>query len=364
MAAGIEFDIVVSYAGEDRSYVEEFVDAAGLLNISVWFDRQQRASLWGLDLVDEFSRVFSTQGKFVVMFISEHYAAKVWPNHERRSALARMVASQEVVVLPARFDSTELPGLPPSVGYEDASRTPPHELAQLVREKLDLIDAEEADDEGSEVVTETGDVEGMTVENEAIDDRDAGWEYLALAQDLRGGLDSLEDQWRDYVLGLRSPAVADPIAEHEIAAILSVRIRAASMIVDSINNVLGPELLEEAFGAPGEPGDRAVIRYVASRVVRLYRGLLDWAEEVRSIVAPDSCDELLMGLARFVDEPIRQVREFVDEYETGVRAAVDALRAGRDEPVTLSFTLELSIPPETSADYQAAMDRFIETMSA
>ena len=31
---------------------------------------------------------------YVVMFISEAYVSKAWPNHERRSALSRMIEGE------------------------------------------------------------------------------------------------------------------------------------------------------------------------------------------------------------------------------------------------------------------------------
>jgi hypothetical protein len=47
------------------------------------------------------------------MFVSEAYASKAWTRHERRSALARALIEEGEYVLPARFDDTELLGLPP-----------------------------------------------------------------------------------------------------------------------------------------------------------------------------------------------------------------------------------------------------------
>jgi hypothetical protein len=71
-----------------------------------------------------------------VLFISEHYVNKPWPRHERRSAQARALVADQEYLLPARFDDTVLPGLPPTIGFVDLRGMDPADLAQLILEKL------------------------------------------------------------------------------------------------------------------------------------------------------------------------------------------------------------------------------------
>jgi len=51
------------------------------------------------------------------MFVSAAYAEKVWPTHERRSVQARALSEKSEYILPVRFDDTEIPGLPNTVGH-------------------------------------------------------------------------------------------------------------------------------------------------------------------------------------------------------------------------------------------------------
>lgn len=51
------------------------------------------------------------------MLVSAAYGANVWPTHERRSAQARALSQKGEYILPVRFDETEIPGLPSTVGY-------------------------------------------------------------------------------------------------------------------------------------------------------------------------------------------------------------------------------------------------------
>jgi hypothetical protein len=45
------------------------------------------------------------------VFISSHYARKLWTNHERKSAQARAFKERSEYLFPARFDDTDVPGI-------------------------------------------------------------------------------------------------------------------------------------------------------------------------------------------------------------------------------------------------------------
>lgn len=136
------YDVALSFAGEDREYVREVATALTSLNVSVFYDQFEEAELWGKDLYEHFSNVFRHQAKFSVMFISEHYARKIWTTHERRSAQDRALRENREYILPVRFDSTELPGLLSTIGYVRAEDKSPEELASLVVKKVEALASE------------------------------------------------------------------------------------------------------------------------------------------------------------------------------------------------------------------------------
>ncbi len=137
-AADFEYDVCLSFAGEERSYVEMVAHTLKDRGARVFYDRDETQELWGKDLVEHFDRVYRSASRYCVMFISEAYAAKSWTRHERRSALARALVERDEYVLPARFDDTELPGLPPTVGYVDLREVAPASLVEFVLGKLGL----------------------------------------------------------------------------------------------------------------------------------------------------------------------------------------------------------------------------------
>lgn len=136
MSSPTNYDISLSFAGENRDYVEKVAQALRAANVSVFYDAYEEVALWGRDLYQHLHKVYSTS-RYCVIFVSEAYAHKLWTRHELRSAQARALTEQREYILPARFDATELPGLPPTIGYIDLSKRTPEEFALLILKKLD-----------------------------------------------------------------------------------------------------------------------------------------------------------------------------------------------------------------------------------
>ena len=122
-----KYDVVLSFAGEDRTYVEEVASGVRAAGLSVFYDEFEQVSLWGKDLLEHFDSVYRNDGRYCVMFISKAYGESMWTRHERRSALARGLESNREYVLPARFDDSEILGVRPTTGYLDLRRLSPAE---------------------------------------------------------------------------------------------------------------------------------------------------------------------------------------------------------------------------------------------
>jgi len=130
------YEVALSFAGEDRRYVEKTADELKRRRVSCFYDRYELATIWGKDLYTHLDEIYRHRSKYTIMFISKHYAQKLWTNHERKSAQARAFTESREYILPARFDDTEVPGLLPTVGYVDLTKLTPTELAELIVQKL------------------------------------------------------------------------------------------------------------------------------------------------------------------------------------------------------------------------------------
>jgi hypothetical protein len=130
------YDVVFTFAGENRGYVEQVANYLLSQGVKVFYDQYEEASLWGKDLAEHFDFVYRRSGRYCVMFISKHYVEKMWTRHERRAALARALQERKEYVLPARFDDSEVPGILPTVGYISLTANSPVELAKIILKKL------------------------------------------------------------------------------------------------------------------------------------------------------------------------------------------------------------------------------------
>jgi len=138
MNKNYQYDVALSFAGEDRIFVEQVANILESKGIKVHYDRFNQADAWGKNLPEHFDEIYRKEARYCVMFISENYAKKAWPSFEKRSALAREVV-EAGYILPARFDDTEILGLPPSKAYIDLRQYNPDQFAQLIMEKLGKI---------------------------------------------------------------------------------------------------------------------------------------------------------------------------------------------------------------------------------
>ena len=132
------YDVCLSFAGEDREYVENVAEYLIKQGVQVFYDKYEEVDLWGKDLAIHLSEIYSKKAKYCVIFISEHYAKKVFPSHEFKNALSRAVEDSEEYILPARFDKTDLPGLRKTISYIDLNTKKPEDLGVLIVNKLHL----------------------------------------------------------------------------------------------------------------------------------------------------------------------------------------------------------------------------------
>lgn len=131
-----DYDIALSFAGEDRAYVSQVADSLRKNHVKVFYDEYETANLWGKDLYEYLSEVYYKRAKFTVIFISKYYAQKLWTSHERKNAQARAFEEMGEYILPVRFDHTEIPSMLNTTGYIDVKNLLPSQLSDLILTKL------------------------------------------------------------------------------------------------------------------------------------------------------------------------------------------------------------------------------------
>lgn len=112
--SGRRFEVALSFAGEQRDYVQRVASALAASSIEYFYDEEHKIAFWGKNQAEELQRIYMDNSSAVVMFISTDYAEKSWPIYERRAALSQAMRQRREYVLPVRFDDMTTQSSPAS----------------------------------------------------------------------------------------------------------------------------------------------------------------------------------------------------------------------------------------------------------
>jgi len=200
-----KYDIALSFAGEDRDYVEKVAQTLIDNGVKVFYDKFEEVDLWGKDLGIHFDYVYRKSARYCVPFLSQHYKSKIWTNHEIRTAISKAIESNEEYILPARFDETEIDGIRPTLGFINLNSFSPEEFAHLIMKKLDRepsipLPEKEQEDDGkiylavkaliSEYQGKFGVAIGVTTTNTIKEFRYFNEPYFKLSNPIEGNADT------------------------------------------------------------------------------------------------------------------------------------------------------------------------------
>jgi hypothetical protein len=346
-----EFDIALSFAGENRAYVADVAERLRSQGIRVFYDQYEQANLWGKNLYDRLDYVYRRAARYCILFISEPYANKVWTNHERQSAQARVLEENREYVLPVRFDDTEIPGLRSTIGYIDARHTTPDHLVQLILQKLGEPPSRRATTVAPVRVPRTPEQQ-----RRLLAERPPYWEYLLFAGVLAQGKDALEPKWRDHQLRY-ARVTGQSLDDSQVGPFIVAAMNEPVAFAENLSRVFDRQAKELAFGAPGVSGDPARIEHLGRRFVAIYEDFLDWSARVRGTVTSSRYRRLLDLAASTADMPAKQIRDFIDHHVATLDRLPELLAEPSDEPIDLTFVIELDADRRIIAEYNGEFKR-------
>jgi hypothetical protein len=171
-------------------------------------------------------------------------------------------------------------------------------------------------------------------------ERPEGWEYLLFAGALLVGRDDSEAEYHDRLQATPEGEFLDP---ESAMARLDVAFTELSELTSATAAVLEPDVLEPAFGAPGEPGDASRILQLADDLLARYRQLIGWSRTLRSVRVPSAFRDVYELAADLAHRPIEEVRGFIDRTVEAMDQ-LDAMLAAPDTgPVRIELELTLSV---------------------
>ena len=132
------YDVALSYASENREYVEDVATFLKEFGVRVFYDKFETVETWGKNLYDHLNDVYKNKAKYTMIFVSKAYANKAWTNHERKAAQSRAISESKEYILPIRFDDIDIPGIDTTVAYLDARDFSAKDIAKSFLEKSGL----------------------------------------------------------------------------------------------------------------------------------------------------------------------------------------------------------------------------------
>lgn len=131
------YDVALSFAGEDREYVEKIAQALKTTGVRVFYDKFETVNLWGKDLYQYLSHIYKDNARYCVIFISSSYKSKAWTRHELKNAQNRAFTDNKEYILPIFLEDIELEGLNDTIGYIKTSEFSESEIIDLIIEKIE-----------------------------------------------------------------------------------------------------------------------------------------------------------------------------------------------------------------------------------
>jgi hypothetical protein len=139
MSMAYEFDVALSFAGEDRAFAEEIAEALRAAGVHVFYDDFYAADLWGQDLGVRLRDIYKAGSRHCIMIISQAYLEKMWTGWERQQAIERLIEERgRAYILPVRLDGFigAIPGLSGAISYLSVRRHEAQRVADTYLAKI------------------------------------------------------------------------------------------------------------------------------------------------------------------------------------------------------------------------------------
>ena len=329
-----EFDATLSFAGEDRAYVEEVAETLKSAGIRAFLDDDSPAGTGDQDPAEFFDSVFRTRSRFVILFLSLHYADQAWARPERRDAILQAVEERPASVLSVRLDDSPIDGLHLTAASIDSRRIGIAGVAEALLAALDGGASQPEGWPGGRVPRTQREVDDVLAAGPPA------WEYLYFAGVLHLEKEALEEKYFDHELKYASPS-GERVKDQDAALYLRQTADEIRGLVLTLGDMMSPEVQERAFGAPGIAGDPDRLKRLAMRWAFQYGALMDWASRVRGAIHSETFDDAFELLAQFAAQPVADCRQFLDDLVAQFDRIPAAIAA--QEPLHIDLPLTLTI---------------------
>ncbi|MDE0307022.1 MAG: TIR domain-containing protein [Albidovulum sp.] len=136
-----QFDVALSFPGEDRDYVEQVVQHLEQLlgPDRCFYDQNYTAQLARPSLDAFLQAIYRERSLLVVVFAGGNYQLKDWCGIEFKAVREIINLRKDNRVMFVRMDDGEVEGVFPQDGYVDAHQHEPADIATFIKQRVDLL---------------------------------------------------------------------------------------------------------------------------------------------------------------------------------------------------------------------------------
>lgn len=170
-----------------------------------------------------------------------------------------------------------------------------------------------------------------------------GWEYRLFFEVLSNGLRDCKNEKYDFIYGITlSPATY--LQSQNVIDFIQAKIKDLPRRIDVLSTLM-KSVLPIAFGDQGVPGDADLIIYAANKFVDVYKSIISWSLEFKTIATEDIYNGLIKAFSQSCSETLNDIELFSANFERVIikRLSESKYDDSSEDGVTLALT-----PPDTS----------------
>ena len=162
-----------------------------------------------------------------------------------------------------------------------------------------------------------------------------------------------DEAYRDHRLRF-SPLEGEALSYSAAVERIQTAFPDAIALVSNVDRLFDPASIRWAFGPDGEAGDEEVIRHLADRTIRTYRGWIDWGRDLRATRVPTDLQSAYHLAADLMRQPVEEMRSFVVETVAVVDSFADLPED--DEPIEVTLSLVVTMDSEAESAFEDELE--------
>lgn len=188
-------------------------------------------------------------------------------------------------------------------------------------------------------------------------ERPMAWEYRFFTAVLRCELARLFQLRLDVKYNIKIGPVVLLDQPQEVFNWMGAQFTRVLRLVASAEKLM-TEVVQEALGPLGKPGDPSLLAYVGRRVVGIVEALMQWQIDFAMVKVPEDFERAVGIAADFPIEAITKLEGLASLLDSEIDKAEAAARRGEQYIANAKLVLGSPVPPEFHAEMQRLQRRY------